>query len=90
MSQTEVVIPCVHMNGTSADELIRLRCDVIEKLHEAYEALKQMGPNGRDYYPEPGKMDRAIEQHRRRQLAVDALIAELNQEAESIQELGSR
>lgn len=81
-----LVVPIVHLNGTSANSLVEDRLKAYAAIGEAYDALKQMGPNGRDYYPQPGLMQLAIEQHRRRLLVLDALRAEIEAECEAINE----
>lgn len=84
-----VIFPCVHFNGTPKSRLIENLCEVRQKLNETYEALKQAGPNGRDYYPVPGLMDKAIEQHRQRQLALDSLLASIDAEIDAIDKQGA-
>jgi len=81
------IIPFVHMNGTSLNELLALRENFYSALDAAYTALKQMAPNGRDFYPDPGRMERALEQHRRRQQAIQDLQKEIELECELINEL---
>ena len=78
----EVVTPIVHLNGTGKGDLEQVRLDVYDALGAALDALRQMAPNGRDYYPEPGRMDRAVEQHERRMRMIsglqDEIVAELD------------
>lgn len=78
------VVPIVHMNGTSKAELIRLRDDAYAALNFAYRVLKLMAPNGRDYYPEPGKLELAIAQHTKRLQSVADLQASIETEMEAI------
>lgn len=47
-----LMIPTIHLNGTSKERLIDGLCEVSEKIDIAYSMLKQMAPNGRDYYPQ--------------------------------------
>lgn len=84
LKQPEVVCPIVHMNGTSKDALIGGLCLVREKLEEAYQALKEASPNGRDYYPVAGLMDKAVEQHMARMRAIDAIVDGLDAEIDAI------
>lgn len=44
--------PTIHYNGTSRNELVRDAEEFADKLYDAIEAGKRMGPNGRDYYPQ--------------------------------------
>lgn len=76
----KIIMPMVHLNGTSKDELIRLREDVYSKLQEVYDSLRQMAPNGRDYYLIPGAMTLATEQHLRRLSLIGELSSEIEQE----------
>ena len=48
-SAWDLVVPIVHMNGTSRGELLKLRETVYLALRQAEKALKQMSPNGQDF-----------------------------------------
>jgi hypothetical protein len=82
----KVVVPIVHLNGTSAKSLK----DALDKTYDALtavmDALREGGPNGRDYYLEPGKLDKAIAQQRRRMETVKALQDEIEAEMVGIDE----
>lgn len=80
MNEATIVLPIVHLNGTSAQELIEQRCEMINALHDAGKALARMAPNGRDYYPKPGLMDQAVKQHDRRMKTLKELIEEIDHE----------
>lgn len=82
---TDVVSPIVHLNGTSAERLIEQLSDVYDAAEQLYAALKQAAPNGRDYYPEPGRLERAIAQHRQRMAAVQAIQASVEAEIAAIE-----
>jgi hypothetical protein len=86
MTTTEIAIvhPIVHLNGTSREELIELRCKTYAAINDAYAVLKRMAPNGRDYYPEPGLMDLAVAQHTRRMQTLDDLLKELVLELDAL------
>ena len=49
-NKTQIIVPCIHMNGTSKKDL----SDRLEEAHDAigvaYDILRQTAPNGRDYY----------------------------------------
>jgi transposase len=45
-----MALPTVHLNGTSREELVSLRLDVVEAIREAVVALRKAAPHGRDYY----------------------------------------
>jgi hypothetical protein len=81
-----VVAPIVHLNGTSREQLLEVREAAYAALDEAYTALKQTAPNGRDYYPEPGLLEKAQEQHSRRLRLIDAVMTSLQTEMYCISE----
>ena len=59
-----MVTPTVHLNGTSAEELMRLFADAGAAVQTAMKAVEDAGPNGRDYYPQgPGMLTVAIGEH---------------------------
>jgi hypothetical protein len=80
----DLTIPIVHLNGTSEDELIEQRKKVYQALRVVLEALCKMSPHGRDYYPEPGLLDRAKVQHLRRVETINRLMAEMVAETAAI------
>ena len=80
-------LPILHMNGTSRDALLEQRCDVGAAIRAALEALTDMWPNARDYYPEPGRYERARAEHQRRYDMLDTLYRELQAEAEAISDM---
>jgi hypothetical protein len=57
---TDMIPPIVHMNGTSREALEKQLLDLHKSLRATSECLSHAWPNGRDYYPEPGRMDRAL------------------------------
>lgn len=85
-----VITPLIHMNGTSAEELLNLREAFYAALQEAEQALKQMAPNGRDYYPTPGMMELAVEQHRLRMATLGGLMKQIETECENINQQTTR
>lgn len=80
----EIVCPIVHLNGTSREELIELRTEFVHALREAMLKLEAMSPNGRDYYLEPGRFDKARTQHVRRQKMLGDLKAEIAAEVDRL------
>jgi len=42
-------IPCVNMNGTSAQELVEQNMKVVRRLRAAVEDMREACPHGRDY-----------------------------------------
>mgnify|MGYP001453193936 CR=1 FL=1 len=63
---------------------MELLSDVCDATRKTYEALKQAAPNGRDYYPELGRMQKAEAQHRWRMTLLDALQKSIEQEMDAI------
>jgi hypothetical protein len=82
----QLSVPIVHLNGTSREQLIECRMKLYQTLQVAYDDLRQMTPNGRDYYPAgPEAMEAAIAQHRRRQQVIADLMDEIEQEIGAIE-----
>lgn len=75
-----IIAPAVHMNGTSKDELTKQIETALDAIRDAYDALKQCGPNGRDYYchqQAPQAMEKAQQEHRARLLTLHNLQTEM-------------
>ena len=47
-----VPLPTIHMNGTSARQLLADNADAFTQIRLALEAMARAAPNGRDYYPQ--------------------------------------
>lgn len=86
MSAPELVTPIVHLNGTSAEALTGQLAEVAAAVHTARRLLDEAAPNGRDYYPEPGRFEKAMAQHRWRQEQLDAVYRSLLAETEVLVE----
>ena len=83
------MIPTVHLNGTSADELIEQLSAASNALNEAYRSLQDAAPNGRDYYPQgPDALTKAINEHMYRLSCIDAVKAEIDFLAEKVVDQG--
>lgn len=79
-----MIRPILNINGTSGDELIQTRRNVLDALDAAMKALQQMTPNGRDY---PGDQERCRadrEVHYARFAQLDAMRNSILDEAVSI------
>ena len=86
-----IQLPTVHMNGTSKAELLETLGEASEALEAAYRAVKQTGPNGRDYYLlGPGEMARALTEHESRLRMIDDLKAEIEALLDGIHDGGAR
>lgn len=77
MSKVNIVLPVVHLNGTSRLSLIEEQQEVLYSLQDVVAKLKNAAPNMRDYYPVPGRWQEALEQHKRRLTTITDLIAEV-------------
>lgn len=74
----ELVIPRVHMNGTSRQELLAQISKALGALAEADRALAEMTPNDRDYYViDAGAGRQAREQHVKRRQALAGISTEI-------------
>ena len=83
---TDLILPVVHLNGTSRDELIEQRITFGQALRAALDALAKAAPNGRDYYVEPGRLEAATAQFQRRADTLRALLKETEAEIEALDE----
>jgi hypothetical protein len=81
------ILPIIHSNGTSKEELVELRCECGRVLSHAMEALGAMAPNGRDYYPKPGLIEKALDQHWKRMKMLKDLHRDISDEAIAIYDL---
>jgi hypothetical protein len=45
-----MLIPTVHLNGTSGEDLLDQYGSAVEAVREAIDAVCDTGPNARDYY----------------------------------------
>jgi len=84
MTESEIVVPVVHMNGTAKSDLIEQQSEVYLQLSNVLDAMRAAAPNGRDYYPAPGLMEKAIAQHMRRMGVITGLMDEIQQQIEMI------
>ena len=82
----QIVHPIVHLNGTGKDTLIEQRTLAYTALRMAVNGLKQMAPNGRDYYPVPGLLEDAVHQHMDRLRVINEIMDDLVAEIDHIEE----
>lgn len=61
---TKPILPIIHMNGTSAKTLLEDYREAMNAVQAAKEALQKVEFNARDYYPEPGLWDKALQERR--------------------------
>ncbi len=80
-----MAVPTIHLNGTTADELLAGYSEAKYQLSLARDAIAKTAPNGRDYYPQgPNAIVRAEIAHRGRVLTVENLMDELDAIMEAI------
>lgn len=81
-------LPDVNFNGTSFDELVRLRINACDSLRDASAVLQAMAPRACDYRGVPGGLDsysRASQRHKARSETLRAMLEEITGEAELLQ-----
>jgi len=81
---SDLILPIIHPNGSSQEELVDLRKNASRALLGALEALSAMAPNGRDYYPQPGLYERAVAQHEARVAAVRSVYEAVSEETTEV------
>ena len=70
-----MILPTIHLNGTSPEALYEQQAAVAEKLRAAIRALDEAAPNARDYYTQgQGAFYQANNEHSRRILALQAVL----------------
>ena len=81
-----MTFPTIHLNGTPGADLMSQTVDAMLALSDAIKALQAAGPNGRDYYVQPGnnRFAQAQQQHEDRLARLEAVQAELVEISESI------
>jgi hypothetical protein len=83
----ELILPIVHLNGTSGNTLMGQREAVFLALEDAQKAFSGMAPNARDYYVVDGLMSKAQAQHERRVLILKALQDEIEAEITALDDV---
>ena len=76
-TEVKPTLPCIHMNGTAASDLLEGYRNAMEKVQDAREALGKIEFNMRDYYPIEGSWDKAQSEMQERYQALDKIHAEL-------------
>ena len=80
-----MMVPTIHLNGTSKQSLLEDLGAAYSALDEAYNKLRLAAPNGRDYYPQgPTAINAAVEEHNKRLKKVDDVMKELHSLMEKI------
>lgn len=80
MTTRPLILPTIHLNGSSAKRLIEQVEEARHTLRQAIEAVQNMDVNDRDYYPQgPDAGPAARDQHRLRQARLLSVQQELTQ-----------
>lgn len=83
-----MIVPAIHLNGTSKNALLDAYGEAVVALNMAYNVIKETAPNGRDYYPlGPNALTAATEEHMDRLRRVDAVRIEIEELMTKIDEL---
>jgi hypothetical protein len=77
--------PTIHSNGTPQSALLDAHCTAMNAIRDAIEALAEIAPNGRDFYPQgEGALGIATREHIDRCQALRSVLGELEEIAEYI------
>lgn len=80
-----MMIPTVHMNGTSKKELFRQLFEAASAVTKAIDALNHATPHGRDYYLQgDDAIDRALAEHKARRAKLESVHEDIVQIATAL------
>ena len=80
-----MMIPTIHLNGTSRIALLAAHMEAGRKLRAAIDALRETAPHGRDYYPQGnGAISVAMREYQSRLDRLQGVLKELQDIAEAI------
>lgn len=75
-----MIMPSVHFNGTSREQLLETYERTLTAVQKAHEALVSAYPNGRDYYPQGSiVIYTAVDEHLHRVELLKSVKSELEQ-----------
>ena len=84
-----MIVPTVHLNGTSKDELLRQVLEADRAVNVALSRLRDATPNARDYYPQgPDAFREASNAHYLRIARLQSVREELAGIYEAVEEQG--
>lgn len=81
-----IMQPIVNINGTSRDELVKMRIEARRAIHEALRALQELSPHGRDYIGDRDAWKRDSDIYCERFRTLDAMANDLLDEGVAIME----
>lgn len=80
-----MMVPTIHRNGTTRQELLRQQVAAMNAIDTALEAMGKASPHGRDFYPQsPSAFLTAAAEHQARVEALQGVRDQLMQLAEAI------
>lgn len=83
-----MILPTIHLNGTSAEMLLEGYLDANRAVLDAADVLRKIEFNARDYYPQGMEAwDKAVEEMRERHLKLKSVADELAMIANHIVEI---
>jgi len=84
-----MIPPTVHLNGTSKKALLNAVDEALLAFRDAQQKLREVYPNGRDYYPQPSEnLGIAARQHCALIEKTHAIMVELAELSQAISEGG--
>jgi hypothetical protein len=81
-----IMQPIVNINGTSRDDLVKMRIEARRAVHEALRALQELSPHGRDYIGNRDAWKRDSDIYCERFRILDAMANDLLDEGVAIME----
>ncbi len=87
MSDSKLTAPILHLNGTSAENLIEAYKEAAHCLHDCIALVQGTAPHGRDYYvsKDPGALEKATQEHRARLEKLNSVLEDLQELAIAVQ-----
>ena len=83
----QILIPTVHLNGDSKQTLENDNMAAYRAITAAMDAISAACPNGRNFYPQgDGKIQQAVNEHRKRIAALETIRSEYETILQGIQE----
>lgn len=84
----EIIRPVINMNGMTAAQHVRMRCEARTAVKACLKAVNELRPSGRDYIGDDAALKRDTAIHESRVRFLDGLYNALMEEAVEIQEDG--